>query len=296
MRQSRRAPLIVMIAGLAVCTLTRIYSIAACTDMNTGFFYHDSELPCNILYYGMIAATGAAAMIAAHFDEKGGLGKAEAADIVDGSAIVIGFGLLALAFCAFYEGLTETKAVKPSSLLINADFIFAVGAAITAFVILYRKEFKPLLGAVLSLGGAYYVMRGINYFRIRMVIASVPEYLIQVLGTVGAAMTFVMLGRFLSGNSGKYTVKWLCGWGSATAALSLSSAAATALSKLLAPEETARRITPSAREAVLFFQSRCGEDGYMLAFTPLFDVVTGAFAAAAVIAVLYAKRRGTAEE
>lgn len=128
-----------------------------------------------------------------------------------------------------------------------------------------------------------------------MVIASVPEYVISALSTVGAAVTFLMLARFFSGNSGKFTKKAMFGWGAATAVMTLSSAAATALADIAAPEEISRRITLSEREAELFFQTVGGDGGYMMVYTPLYDIVTGLFIAAVLITVLYTKHTETAE-
>ncbi|MEZ3437661.1 MAG: hypothetical protein K1W18_02120 [Oscillospiraceae bacterium] len=294
--------LIAMIAGFVLCTAIRLYTIAACTDMTTGFYYHDSALLCNILYYGAVALTFVGAVIAARFDEKGEFGRIAETDITDGRAAVIGFGLLISAMFVGYEGMAEAKTLTPSSMLMMADYAFAAGAAILAFIILYKKEFKPFMGFILALGGAYFTARGINCFKERMVIASVSEYVIAALCTVGAAVTFLMFARFLSGNSGKHTKKAMFGWGTATAVMTLSSAAATALAHLTAPEEISRRITVSKREAELFFQTVYGKDGYMMAYTPLVDIVTGLFIAAVLITVLYAKHtevavnaEGTAE-
>lgn len=288
MRNGGRATLWVMIAGLVLCTLTRVYTIAAGTDMTMGYFYHDSELLCNILYYGLLAAVAAAAFVAARIDKKGGFGRTEAADIVDARACVIGFGLLILAMYAGYEGLTETRALHPSPKLIFADFIFAGMGAAVAFIILYKKEFKPYLGFLMSFGGLYYTMRGINCFNMRMVITSMPEYLIQAMSTVGAAVTFILLAKFLSGNEGKMTKTFLCVWGTATAVLNLSSAGATALASVLAPARVSERITTSAAAAALFFQTSRGEEPYMMAFTPLFDVLTGLYIGTVLVTILFA--------
>lgn len=289
MRKSGRATLIVMIAGLVLCTLTRVYTIVAGTDMTMGFFYHDSELLCNILYYGLITAVAVAAMIAAHIDQRGAFGEVEAADIVNSRAAVIGFGMLTLALCAGYEGLKETKNILPSSRLILSDFIFAAAAAALAFVILYMKEFKPALGFFMALGGVYYTMRGINCFNMRMVITSIPEYLIEGMSTVGASVTFILLAKFLSGNSGKLTKTALCGWGTATAVLNLSSAGATVLAGVLAPGDVSERIVASANEALLYFQTSAGTEPYKMAYTPFMDVLTGLFIGAALTVILFAR-------
>ena len=287
--------LIALIAGFAVCTAIRLYTIVAGTEMTTGFYYHDSELLCNILYYGAIILTFVGAVITARFDEKDGFGSVTEKDVTDARAAVIGFGLLILALFAGYEGMAEAKALTPLSMRIMADYAFAAGAAILAFIVLYKKEFKPFMGFIMALGGAYYTARGICCFKERMVIASVPEYVIAALSAVGASVTFLLFARFFSGNSGKLTKKAMLGWGVSTAVMTLSSAAATALAHLTAPEEISRRITPSKYEAELFFQTVGGEDGYKLVYTPLTDIVTAVFIAAVLITVLYAKHTETAE-
>ncbi|MDE7360781.1 MAG: hypothetical protein K2N38_02480 [Oscillospiraceae bacterium] len=289
MRRGGRTTLVVMIAGLVLCTLTRVYTIAAGTDMTMGFFYHDSELLCNILYYGLLTAVAVAAMAAAHKDAKGAFGRVEATDIVDARAAVIGFGLLVLAMYAGYEGMKETKTLSPSSKLIIADFIFAAAGAVLAFVILYKKEFKPVMGFIMAFGGLYYTMRGINCFNKRMVITSIPEYLIQAMSAVGAAVTFILLAKFLSGNAGKLTKTALCGWGAATVVLNLSSAGATALADVTALGEVSARIVPSANEAAMYFQMSAGDEPYKMAFTPLLDVLTGLFIGAVLIVILFAR-------
>ncbi len=287
--------LIAMIAGFVLCTAIRLYTIVACTDMTTGFYYHDSALLCNILYFGAVALTFVGTIVTALLDEKGGLDSVTEKDVTDARAAVVGFGLLVLALFAGYDGMAEAKAVTPLSMLIISDYAFAAGAAILAFIILYQKEFKPFMGFIMALGGGYYTARGICCFKERMVIASVPEYVISALSTVGAAVTFLMLARFFSGNSGKFTKKAMFGWGAATAVMTLSSAAATALADIAAPEEISRRITLSEREAELFFQTVGGDGGYMMVYTPLYDIVTGLFIAAVLITVLYTKHTETAE-
>ncbi len=284
-----RKSLIAMIAGFTVCTAIRLYAIVVCTDMTSGFYYHDSKMLCNILYYGAIVLTFVGSLIAARFDENGKFGDVCETDITGGRAAVIGFGLLLTALFAGYEGLTEPKTLTPSSMLIFADYAYAVGAGALAFIILYKKEFKPFMGFIMTFGGAYYTVRGINCFKDHMVIASVPEYVISALSAVGMAVTFVMFARFFSGNSGKHTKKAMIAWGSSTAVMTLSSAAATALAQLTAPAEVSERITASKFYAEWYFQSVGGNDGYIMQYIPLTDIVAGLFIAAALITVLTAK-------
>lgn len=291
-----RKSLVAMIAGFIVCTVIRLYTIVVCTDMTSGFYYHDSKLLCNILYYGAIVLTFVASFITARLDEKGKFGGVTELDITDGRAAVIGFGLLVTALFAGYEGLAEPKTLTPSSMLIFADYAYAVGAAVLAFIILYKKEFKPFMGFIMTLGGVYYTVRGINCFKEHMVISSVPEYVISALSEVGMALTFIMFARFFSGNSGKHTKKAMIAWGTSTAVLTLSSAAATALAQLAAPAEVSKRITASKFYAEWYFQHVSGDEGYIMQYTPFVDIAAGLFIAAVLITVLSARHSETTAE
>lgn len=288
-----RKSLIAMIAGFIVCTAIRLYTIVVCTDMTSGFYYHDSKLLCNILYYGAIVLTFVGSLIAARVDEKGKFGDVCESDITGARAAVIGYGLLFTALFASYEGLTEPRTLTPSSMLIFADYAYAVGAAALAFIILYKKEFKPFMGFIMTFGGAYFTIRGINCFKDHMVVASVPEYVISTLSTVGSAVTFVMFARFFSGNSKKHTKKAMIAWGGTTAVMTLSSAAATGLAQLAAPAEVSQRISSSKFYAEWYFQHTNGNEGYIMQYIPLTDIITGLFIAVTLVTVLFAKHKTT---
>lgn len=295
MKKNSKFTLIVTAVGFVLCTAVRLYSIVACTDMTTGFYYHDSELLCNIIYFGLIILTFVGALIAAHFDKQNAFGDLKASDITNGKAAVIGFGTLILALCAVYEGMGEAKQLTPSSMLMIVDYVFAGLLAILAFVVLYKKEFKPGLGFCYSAGGLYFTMRGIYCFNNRMVIASVPEYLLEVLCIIGGAVSFIMIARFLSGNGEKLTKNALCGWGSATAVLTLSSGLAAILADLLAPAEISDRITPSVYEAEMYRQTHFGIDGYVMVYLPFVDLVMGLFVTAVLIVLLFTKPKNEPE-
>lgn len=279
--------LLVMAVGLVLCTAVRLYSIVACTDMATGFFYHENELLCNMIYYGLIVLTFAGGLIAAHFDKKEAFGDLRSSDITDGRAGIIGFGMLILALCAAYEGLSEAKQLTPSSILMLADYAFAAVFAILAFVLLYKKEFKPAIGFCCSAGGLYLIMRGIYCFNNRMVISSVPEYLIEALCIIGGAITFMMIARFLSGNTERFTKSALCGWGSATVVLTLSSWLAAFLADLFGPAEISAKITPSVYESEIYRQTHFGIDGYMMVYLPYVNLAIGLFFAAVMLVMFF---------
>lgn len=289
MKKNSKVTLLVMAVGFVLCTAVRLYSIAACTDMTTGFYYHDSELPCNIIYFGLIILTFAGTLIAARFDKQNAFGDLKASDITGGKAAVIGFGMLLLAICAFYEGMGEAKQLTPSPMLMTADYIFAGVFAILAFVVLYKKKFSPGLGFCCSAGGIYFIIRGIYCFNNRMVIASVPEYLLEVLCLAGGAVSFMMIARFLSGNDEKLTKNALCGWGAATAVLTLSTGLGAILADLIAPSEISSRITPSVYEAEMYRQTHFGIDGYMMVYLPYVDIAMGLFVAAVMIVMFFTK-------
>lgn len=280
---------IVLIAGFIICFAVRVYAIVACTDMKTGFLYHDSEVLCNAVYYGALILTIAGAVAAAHFDERkgeSGFGRRGMEDITDARAAAVGFALLLMAVCAGYEGISEISAVTPSSFLMLLDIGYAVLFAAIAFVTLGKKEFKPLLGFSYAAGGIYFVFRGVYCFVDRMVIASVPEYLIECLSVIGGAVYFVVFAEFASGNGRRLTKKALCGWGAGTAVLTLSSSLATVFSGFFAPSEIAQRITLSKYRAEYFYQTNGGSESYMLAYTPFVNVAMAVFAVVTMLAVI----------
>lgn len=279
--------LLVMAVGFVLCTAVRMYSIVACTDMTTGFYYHDNELLCNIVYFGLIALTFIGTLIAVHFDKQNAFGDLRSSDITGGKAVVIGFGTLILALCAVYDGMGETKQLTPSSMMMITDYAFTAVFAILAFIVLYKKEFKPAMGFFYSVGGMYFIMRGIYCFNNRMVMASVPEYLIEVLCIIGGAVSFMMIARFLSGNIEKLTKNALCGWCSTTAVLTLSNGLAVILADLVAPEEISNRITPSVYEAEMYRQTHFGIDGYMMVYMPYVFLAMGLFISAVMLVMFF---------
>lgn len=284
---------IITAAGVVLGTAARMLGIAR-TDMKTGLLNHDSTLLCNLLYYGAILLTAVCAALVAGFGENGGLRKAKASDIVDGKAIAFGAGLLLIALCAAYEGISQFDqlggngsggGLNPSVFLMIIDLAFALILGIIAFVTLYKKEFKPGLGFSYAFGGLYFVARGIYCFMNRMAIATFPEYLIEALSVVLGALFFVMAGKLLSGNEGRLTKNFFCGWGAAVSAMTLSSAIATGLAKLFFSEEISLRIVFSAAEAERNFQFLHGIDAYYLAFPPLVHIAVGVFAFAGICAL-----------
>lgn len=288
MKTIRIAP-IVIAAGAVLAAAARVYAISR-TDMNVGTLLHDTSLICNVLYYGIIILTVAAAVFASHFDQKRGNG--DGADAVPGvgGVIAVGFGLLAAALGCGYDGVMEKDALSPSLFVMIVDFGFAAILGIIAFVTLYKKKFSPGLGFVYVLGGAYYVCRGVNCFVIRMAIATIPEYLIDCLTVICGAVFFVLFAKLMSGNGGKLTVKAFFAWGAAAFVMAASSFLGAAASKLLLSSEISDRIVFTANEAENNFQALHGIDAYLMAFPPLPNIALAVFAAAAMIAVSFSKK------
>lgn len=287
MKNIRITPIIIA-AGVVLGTAARVFAISR-TDMTTGFLFRDTALLCNILYYGVIILTAAAAVISSHIDGKRGVcGTMELKPSSKLSAAV-GFGLLAVALCACYDGMGETKAFTPTGFMVFVDFAFAAALGIIAFVTLYMKEFKPGLGFSYVIGGIYFACRGIYCFMSRMVITAVPEYIIDCLTVICGAVFFVMFARLFSGNGGKTSVKAFFAWGAVTCVMTLSSFLGAAVSKLLLSSEISERIVFSANEAEFYFQALHGVDAYKMAFPPLPNAALGVFSAIAMIAVCFSK-------
>lgn len=298
MTKKRIVTPIVMITGILFCTIARLFTIMQ-TDMKLGSINHNYEIVCNILYYGVLAA---AAIAAAIFAVSPQINREKDAPliipklIVSGKgAVAVGFGLLAVGLGAGYDAvLTENNGLI-FMIFKFAGFAFAVLFIVCAFVALYKKEIKPGLGFACSLGGIYFVMRGVFCFMNRMVVAAVPEYLIEVLCTVLGGVFFVMTGQVFTGNEGRRTRKALCAWGVGASALPLSALIGTAAAKLFLGEGISERIVLTTVEADRYFQMVQGVDGYKLAFPAFANIALGIFAVIMVLVVSFAPEEEPSE-
>lgn len=269
-------------AALVVCLAVRVYQIVGCTDMTSGFLYHDNGFFGSWGYYTALVLTAAALAVCAFLGEKRG-NAAELSDVVDARAAVLGFTMLLTGVCAIYDGVTELSAFTPSKLIIVIDF--ALGAAISAaaFVTLYKKEFTPALGFSYCTGAVYFMLRGVTVFLERMAITTVPEYLLECLSDIMLSAVFMLAAKYLSGNEAKRTRSALFVWGGTTAVLTLSEGLGIIIAHLTAPAEVAARITMSRYAAEFFRQEAHGRDAYMLTYMPWVNIAAGLFAAALVV-------------
>lgn len=279
MSKNGKTALIAAGAGFVLCFAARLVTILFFTDMNTGFLNHGSEILCNLLIYGSLAAAAIAAGVLLRKEPKG-------VNVSEKDCLAIGFITLLAALCAGYEGFMETSALTPSLFLIITDFVGAVYMAVLAFVILYKKSFTPALGFCCSIIGVYCVFRGIYAFMNRMVIAAVPEYLAEVMGIIFLALFFAMFARLFSGNEEKFTKPMMIMSGVGAAILTLSSSLGIIFSKLFAPAEIAERISSSTKYAEVFYQNQHGRNGYIMTFTPYVNMALGLLAIVAVVITL----------
>ena len=279
MSKNGKTALISAGAGFVLCLAARLVTILFFTDMNTGFLNHGSEILCNLLNYGFLAAAAIAAGVLLRKEPKG-------VKPSENGCLAIGFLTLLAALCAGYEGITETSALSPSVFLIISDFVGAVYMAALAFVLLYKKEFTPALGFCYSIVGVYCIFRGISVFMNRMVIAAVPEYLAEVLEIVFLALFFAMFARVFSGNEEKLTKPMMFISGVGAAILTLSSSLGVIFSKLFAPAEISERISASANYAEVIYQNNHGRDGYIMTFTPFVNMALGLLAVVAIVVTL----------
>lgn len=288
MKKNGTMTLAVLGTGVVLSTLARIFVIFWHTDMKTGFLYHGDEPLCNGMYYGIIIAAMIAAVFTARADDNRFAVSRTAADLSGGRAVMIGFLTLLAGLFSAYEGISETRAISPMRFMIVVDLLFALLFMIIAFVTMLKQRFTPGLGYSYSLVGAYCVCRGISCFKIRMVILTVPEYIIEVLSIIGLAVFFVQLSAYLSGNESKRTRKALCFWGTGAASLVLSSTLATLIASFAAPEEIRSRVVYSTYAAESFRQSSMGKDAYNMVTVPWVNVLLGLLVAASLV-VMFTK-------
>lgn len=273
-----------MAGAFVLCLVARLLQIILGTDMTSGFLYHDNGFLLDWGYYALIILTFILAIVLAVIDgKKGSFAETPLSDISDGRAAAIGFGLLLTGMCAVYEGFAERGAIAPLRLLIYVDFIAGALMVVLAFVTLFKKEFKPALGFGYVVPGAYFMLRGVCVFMKRMVIAAVPEYLIETLAVLIGSLFFMQLSKLLSGNEKKLTRITVSAYGITAAVLTLSSSLATILASVAAPAEISSRITASYNNAEFFFQTAMGKDAYFMAYMPWVNVAMGITAAVSVI-------------
>ncbi len=298
MTKKRLVTPIVMIVGIVLCAAARLFMISQ-TDMALGSINHGYEIVCNALYYGVLAAAAIAGAVFAVSPASSPKlkrkedGEEDAPEIIPKiiisgkNAAAVGFGLLAVGLGAGYDAvLTENKGLVFTIFKI-AGFAFAVLFIVCAFMVLYKKEIKPGVGFACSFGGVYFVMRGVFCFMNRMVVAAIPEYLIEVLCSVLGGVFFVRAAQVFTGNEGRRTRRKLFAWGISAAALPLSALIGTAAAKLFLGSGISGRIVLTSVEADRFFQSVSGVDGYKLAFPAFANIGLGILAVLVVLAASF---------
>lgn len=282
MKKQGKIPLLIMICGIVLCCAVRAFMIF-CTDMNTGFIVHGKAALCNVLYYGILILTTVGVTLTARREAI-----CEYTGFVNGKSNIIGFATLVPAFGIAYEGVLERKALTPSLFLAVTDFVFAAALVILAFVILAGKGINAGIGFSYSFVGVYLVIRGVCVFNARMAIASVPEYLLDMLCIICGAVFFMALSKYLTGNGG--TGRSVCFWGSATAIIGISPAIGAAAMKIFGVTELSERITFGYSTAELFFQMHAGDNAYVMTGLYLVNTLLGAFAAVVTAVLLSGKK------
>lgn len=276
-------PSVALCIGTLLCTAARVLTIAQ-TDVKLGSIKHGAGVLCNALYFGVLIAIAVLAAVLAA-PTSGKTEKSTPPKLTHGGAVAVGFGLLALGCGVAYDAIFVTKIGIISTIFMIVSFAFAAAFAVLGFITLYKKEITPALGFAYSFGGVFFALRGIFCFMNRMAIATIPEYLLDVLSAVFGGVFFVMLGKLLSGNEGTLTRRMAVAWGTGAAELTLSAFLGTAAAKLFLGKEVSQWIVLTSAEANKYFQSVKGVDGYRLAFPAFASVGLGVLAAACVFAL-----------
>jgi len=261
--------------------------------MRIGSIVHGSEILCSALYFGVLAAAAVTAIIAVSSKREGDDDATPTRlDVSGGGAVAMGFGLLAVGLGAAYDAIMSVKTGPASAAFMVVSFVFAAVFVVFGFTTLYKKEISPGLGFAYSFGGIFFVLRGIFCFMNHMVVAAVPEYLIDVLCSVFGGLLFAMAGKLFSGNEGRMTRKMFCAWSVGAAVLTVSALLGTAAAKLFLGGEISQCIVLTSAEAAEYYEMVKGVDGYRLAFPAFANIGLGVFAVTAVLAVcLFGKEK-----
>lgn len=295
MKNNSRLGLWILIPAWIIAFAARMAQICAGTDMTSGFLKDGNGFFMNACFWGAVVLALAGAVAAAVYDRRKGsaLYETPVSQITDGRAAAIGFALLLPAMAALYEGykeasIPEESNISPSPFMMCVNFLFGAVMLVTAFVILYKKEFKPGLGFAAVSGSVYYTLRGIGIFLERMAITTRPEYLIECISVILAAVFFMQLTKLLSGNEGRRTREALTVSGAAAAVTILGNSLAVIAAAFAGPAEVSSRIVTSSETAEWLFQLANGTDAYYMSWSPLAVFAAGVFITVTLIA-LYMK-------
>lgn len=281
--------------------LARFFQITNGTDFSTGFFHDENGFFMNFAFYGLLILTLAAVIALCLLDKKRGSAYFEnniPAAVVDMRAVAVGFPLLLAGAMAAYEGYLQINTLTPSAFLIFVDFFFGAAMVILGFVILYKKEITLGIGFSLIIPAVYYTLRGICVFIDRMVIASVPEYLLECLTIISMGVFFMLLAKLLSGNESKRTRTAVSAVGATVSVMTLSSAIATIAADIIYAHDIGTRIVSNAADAELGRQTllsqtvlmNVSDHGYHMAYTSWVDVAL-AIGIILMLAALYSKAK-----
>lgn len=293
MKSNSKFGLWVLIPGFILAFAARMTQLCAGTDMTTGFLKHESFF-MDFCFWGAVIISIAGAVAAAVLDRKNNAHyyRTPVSDITDGRAAAIGFALLVPALGALYEGYTKMNpgdsAVTVSPFVMWVDLLFGAAMVVVSFVILYKKEFKPGLGFAVVCGAGFYTLRGIGIFMERMAVTTVPEYLINCISVILAAVFFMQLAKLLSGNEGKRTREALAVSGTAAAVTILGNSFAALAALLFGPAEVSSRIVLYSSYADWLYQASYGDHAYYMSLVPAADAAAGVFIIVTLI-VLFMK-------
>lgn len=301
MTKNSKFSLFAIIPAFLLCAAARFFQVSDGTDFSTGFLYNENGFLVNFAFNGLLILTLVAVIALCILDKKRGSAYFEndvRGTMVDMRAVAVGFPLLIAGALAAYEGYLQMGALTPSAFLIFVDFLFGALMIVQGFVILYKKEITAALGFSLVIPAVYYTLRGICVFIDRMVIASVPEYLIECLIIIGMGVFFMLLAKLFSGNESKRTRTAVSAVGITVSVMTLSSAVATIAADLLYPHDIGTRIVANANDAELYRQAlisqtalmNVSDHGYHMAYTSWVDVAM-ALLILLTLAALYRKAK-----
>ena len=262
------------IPALILCFVVRFLQIMFGTDLSTGFLYDGQNIFLYGGYYAMLVVVFAAAVGLSVFDRKknGAMYTNPLSVMVDSRVVVLGFALLFMGLAALYEAYADYKSVY-STMLVVVSAVFGVFFIALAFGVLYTKEIKPLQGFLMAGGGVYGALRVIMVFTNYMVVASIPERLINCLIIVGEAIFFMQLATLLSGNEGKNTRLLVTATGITTSVMILSEAMARIAADIFGSAAHQSRITMDQYQAELIYQICQGRDAYVMQYVAWVDVL-----------------------
>ncbi len=205
MKKDFKAVPVIAVIAMAVALIFRVFQLLVVVEHDMiGFYSSEAGFFAGDGFYLVLIIFAAALIAGAIYDgKKGNIAYTRtAASLTSKQTAILGAAFLAGACLKFYDLVFGFKGIGLD--FFGEALIFAVFAFI-GFLILSRKELKPVVGYLQIVICISYTLKAAALFMQDTVIVRVSDELLLLLAYVFAVLFFLALGRFISGIETKLT-------------------------------------------------------------------------------------------